>query len=894
MFKFREHLIGLLQAIQPSFISKNPHFSFITAHYFWIVGWTIIGSILFFTTAQGTLHYIDALAFSAGANTQAGLNTVDVNLLNTFQQLLMYFLAMLSNPITINAFVVYLRLYWFEKRFQHVVKEAGQRRTTITKTRSRAIQNVADLEKGVNGRDITVIHNTAKASRNTTDGTSMHDPGAALEADQSHLTDTTQTEGASTLNHNDSQTRSHAPQIKFSDQILEHGTINEDDDMPVQLPQRRSNAEHIAIVEKQRKAGKSVLRIPGPRDADRGALPEELEEEEEDGLEFPHMTRKRRESSVDRPLSPRTFSMARQTHHPDRPQTITIEEPKRPWREGSGRQSDAADNADVQTQASGTLRFRGPLKDAEHLSRADTATSSAVPQRPNTLQRIRTALTQNKDDDPMPYLSWQPTLGRNSAFIGLTEDQREELGGIEYRSLKTLAAVLAVYFWGFTIFGIVCLVPWILNHEQYYVSILKQDGINPTWWGFFTANSAFTDLGFTLTPDSMNSFNRAIFPLLIMSFLIVIGNTGFPIMLRFMIWLASLVVPTGSGVWEELRFLLDHPRRCFTLLFPSNATWWLLFILVALNCVDLVLFIILDLGTGVVTKLPLNIRFLDGWFQAASTRTAGFSCVNIANLHPAIQTSYMIMMYISVFPVAISIRRTNVYEEKSLGVYAHANETDDDQSGMSYVGTHLRRQLSFDLWYIFIGFFILTISEGARLQSGDFSMFAVLFEIVSAYGTVGLSFGYTNINASLCSQFSVVGKLVIIAMMIRGRHRGLPYGLDRAVLLPSEHLNRKEEEVAAERRQSTLSVGGLSGRPASLSRGRSRSVDRRNVFAGLLHPGPTFPHPSMANVEQDTGFGKSETLQKYTTDPKSSEYGDMPEPVSPRTKTGESQPAFNH
>ncbi len=86
-----------------------------------------------------------------------------------------------------------------------------------------------------------------------------------------------------------------------------------------------------------------------------------------------------------------------------------------------------------------------------------------------------------------------------------------------------------------------------------------------------------------------------------------------------------------------------------------------------------------------------------------------------------------------------------------------ANGTD-----LEYVGAHLRRQLSFDLWYLFIGFFILAISEGPRIQNGDFSMFAVLFEIVSAYGTVGLSLGYPNVDASLCSQFN------------RGRQAGHP------------------------------------------------------------------------------------------------------------------------
>lgn len=243
------------------------------------------------------------------------------------------------------------------------------------------------------------------------------------------------------------------------------------------------------------------------------------------------------------------------------------------------------------------------------------------------------------------------------------------------------------------------------------------------------------------------------------------------------------------------------------------------------------------------------------------------------------------MMYISVLPIAISIRRTNVYEEKSLGVYQAPEEVDDNNNNsFSYVGAHLRRQLSFDLWYIFIGYFILTISEGDRLATGNISMFGVLFEVVSAYGTVGLSLGYTGINASLCSQFSVVGKLVIIAMQIRGRHRGLPYGLDRAVLLPSEHLDRKEAEDAEfrlQRRTSLMSTA--TGRPASLNRGRSRSIDRRLVFQNLLHPGPAYQGTaSGANLEpprQPFGLGKGEQLRRYTSAPNDDEVSPGP-PIS--------------
>lgn len=242
----------------------------------------------------------------------------------------------------------------------------------------------------------------------------------------------------------------------------------------------------------------------------------------------------------------------------------------------------------------------------------------------------------------------------------------------------------------------------------------------------------------------------------------------------------------------------------------------------------------LQLNDSTVTALSPGIRVLDGFFQAASTRTAGFGVVSLSDLHPAIQVSYLIMMYISVFPIAISMRRTNVYEEKSLGIYSAADDEggddDDDQTAPSYIGAHLRRQLSFDLWYVFLGLFVIAIAEGGRLQDTadySFQLFTVLFEVVSAYGTVGLSFGYPGVNTSFSGQFNVISKLVIIAMQIRGRHRGLPYSLDRAVLLPSDALNRRDaadSERRMRRRASNLSGGASMGRPQSRTMSQARDA----------------------------------------------------------------------
>ncbi|CEJ89429.1 hypothetical protein VHEMI05272 [[Torrubiella] hemipterigena] len=861
-----------LRAIKPPFVSKKPHFSFITAHYFWIIGATIVGSILFYAAGRGSLAYIDALLFASGSNTQAGLNPVDVNTLNTFQQTLIYFFALTSNPITLHGCVVFLRLYWFEKRFQGWVREVRNRRPTFTKSKGKSFGDVNRMEQGVNGRHITVVPRNGKSPRMTNDGIILE------ERSRSNAIDDTETSASSTITDDmPNATQSSATQvaedsddvpssassqpaqetaedagkaetagpghtaIKFAETVKRSDGLEDD---VTKLPPRRANAEHIAILERQRNEdADEVLRIPGPRDAERGLMPTRVDDDvhkDDDDPKLAHRL-KTTDSNPDHKLR-------------DRQPTITIAEPER------GFVDDLADEAKVWGSTLSSIRFRKPRlfnrkqnkhhedneDDDDHHDPRDSGDRQTL--RVRTLTRIRTALSQSKDQD-MPYLSYNPTIGRNSNFVGLTLEQREELGGIEYRALRTLAIVLLVYFWGFQLIGLSCLLPYIL-HQQEYGEIVEAAGVSRTWWGFFTANVSFMDVGFTLTPDSMISFVKSEFVLMIMCIWIIIGNTGFPVMLRFLIWVMTKLVPRGSGIWEELRFLLDHPRRCFTLLFPSGANWWLFGILILLNSVDLLFFMVLDLKAEPISDLPVHNRVVVGLFQSASTRTAGFSAVNLGDLHPAMPVFYMIMMYISVFPIAISIRRTNVYEEKSLGVYDTGEEDDEaaDANALSYVGTHLRRQLSFDLWFVFLGFFILAICEGSKISEGRFDLFSVLFETVSAYGTVGLSMGAKGVNASLCSQFTTVGKLVIVAMQIRGRHRGLPYGLDRAVLLPSEARFKKEAEeaeAALARMNTAVSTATASGMQRTHSfairrRSMSREKERPNshILTQLLHPGP--------------------------------------------------------
>jgi potassium uptake Trk family protein len=242
------------------------------------------------------------------------------------------------------------------------------------------------------------------------------------------------------------------------------------------------------------------------------------------------------------------------------------------------------------------------------------------------------------------------------------------------------------------------------------------------------------NLGFTLTPDSMVSFQDAAWPMIFMSILAYAGNTCYPCVLRLVIWATYKLTPKHSSINEPLKFLLKHPRRCYMLLFPSGPTWILFGILFVLNFIDVILIIVLDLHNPAVNTLPGGPRLAAAIFQSASSRHTGTASFNLADVHPTVQFSLLVMMYISVFPIAIAIRASNTYEEKSLGVYQHEIDADEHETG-SYFVRHMQNQLSFDLWYIFLGVFCISIAEAAKIvDDADpaFAIFPIFFEVVSA------------------------------------------------------------------------------------------------------------------------------------------------------------------
>lgn len=58
---------------------------------------------------------------------------------------------------------------------------------------------------------------------------------------------------------------------------------------------------------------------------------------------------------------------------------------------------------------------------------------------------------------------------------------------------------------------------------------------------------------------------------------------------------------------DTLTFLLDHPRRSYTTLFPSAHTWWLLLSVIVLNGIDWVAFEVLNVSCLILPSCTSSI-----------------------------------------------------------------------------------------------------------------------------------------------------------------------------------------------------------------------------------------------------------------------------------------------
>lgn len=255
-------------------------------------------------------------------------------------------------------------------------------------------------------------------------------------------------------------------------------------------------------------------------------------------------------------------------------------------------------------------RFVTPKSSGPHKRRGSTIFSAnGVGARPTTGLYLTTSRSQismsrfedgerpsSATDGTNNYFPSSGYVTRNSQFYGLSEAEREKLGGVEYKAICFLAWVVPLYYVLFQLLGCVGLAAYVANNRP---DTARSNGLNPWWVGAFNGVSAFNNSGMSLLDANMVAFQTSYYMLLTMGFMILAGNTCYPIFLRLSIWSMMKLMPKSKS-WDEsrstLQFLLDHPRRCYTNLFQSEQTWWLVFAVFALNGVDWAAFEILNVS----------------------------------------------------------------------------------------------------------------------------------------------------------------------------------------------------------------------------------------------------------------------------------------------------------
>ncbi|KAF7345041.1 Potassium transporter [Mycena venus] len=449
--------------------------------------------------------------------------------------------------------------------------------------------------------------------------------------------------------------------------------------------------------------------------------------------------------------------------------------------------------------------FPGPMTLATNLLKRSAPTTYRKLERKMTLP-----FTETLGAKEVPWLSFDGlVVGRNSAFHTetLSDDQLEFIGGVEYRALRLLSYFIPLYFVGTQLLAFLIFAPWLSTTKHYDAVFAAQPKlVQKPWYSMFITLGAYSGGGLSLVDTGMVPFQGAYAMIFALIFVILAGNHALPIFLRLLIWIWYKIVPEDSETSKTLSFLLKHPRRCFLYLFPSHQTWFLLILLVGFSVVEWVAFEVLDTGLPFFEEMAKGPRIVDGLFQGLAARASGFSIIPVASASPALQFMYVVMMYIAVYPVAMTIRSTNVYEVESLGVFEEPpDEEDEEPEGLDkleprerigrYLRWHLDRQMSIDIWWLVWGVFLVAVIERHNLLDEDkkwFDLFRIVFELVSAFSGIGLSLGLPTDNFSFSGALRPLSKLVIIVIMVRGRHRGLPVGVERAVTLPRE-LNLKKE-----------------------------------------------------------------------------------------------------
>ena len=275
------------------------------------------------------------------------------------------------------------------------------------------------------------------------------------------------------------------------------------------------------------------------------------------------------------------------------------------------------------------------------------------------------------------------------------------------------------------------------------------------WHSLFLAVSAFNNAGFNIVEgsDSLSLFTGN--P-------IVIGSVG------LLILLGSVSLPVLADVARN--------RRLTRLTLETQLVLVGLLGLWALGAAAMFAFEFRNPAT--LGEMGLGDKLGNALFQATVSRTAGFSTIDFGSTRAA--TDYLFLLLMAVGGVSGSTAggiKINTLMVLLVAAFASLNGRPHPEV--------FRRELPYAqiaraiaLVVLVVAFFIaiivvLAATENANIAAGAFSFADLLFEAVSALGTVGLSRGITG-------ELSDPGHYILTAAMYVGRLGPLTLGLGLA------------------------------------------------------------------------------------------------------------------
>jgi trk system potassium uptake protein TrkH len=318
------------------------------------------------------------------------------------------------------------------------------------------------------------------------------------------------------------------------------------------------------------------------------------------------------------------------------------------------------------------------------------------------------------------------SLGQRQIVQDMMDEERNVLTMITYIFKMTIFVELAG--------AIVLFLRWIFHFHDLGQAV---------YYSIFHSISAFCNAGFSLFSDSLEGFvNDPVINIVIMA-LIIIGGIGFIVI-------------------YETTHLFRHARRRL-----STHTRLVLVVsmILVISAFLAIFFIEFD---GALLDLPLIGKVWAALFQAVTPRTAGFNTIPIASCSTITITLIILLMFIGASPgstgggVKTSTFAILILSLKSIF------------SGKENVQVFKRTIVSSIIYKavaLVVASFLLVFTVFiALLAVEDKPFLPLLFETISAFGTVGLSTGITP-------DLTPTGKMFIILLMYAGRIGPLTLGL---------------------------------------------------------------------------------------------------------------------